>query len=291
MYVIRYMEIQMSAFQILLSVDPSLGRVDCSLLSDQTLMELLFDGFDAQRKKYYQDNDGVYLSVCDWSCIKCDDYERVINISVDSRDISGSIQLCYVPPKVKELRIWHPLVNSKLTGPVDLAHLPEGMQFLDLRSNELMGEVDLGHLPEGMEDLRLSNNQLTGEVDLAHLPKRMQKLFLELNRFTGEIDLAHLPEVMNVLRLQCNQFTGEIDLTRLPDGMEHLFLENNRLSGSLVLKRLPPGIRTINARRNNFNVVAVVHSEAHAAIKLEVSGVTSVVDGNGREQNMNRFLT
>ena len=50
----------------LLSVDPSLGRVDYSALSDQTLIELLIDGFDDVTKEKYQDNEGTYLNVCEW---------------------------------------------------------------------------------------------------------------------------------------------------------------------------------------------------------------------------------
>ena len=42
---------QMCDFELLLSVDPSLGRVDCSLLADQTLMEMLIEGFDDKPKK------------------------------------------------------------------------------------------------------------------------------------------------------------------------------------------------------------------------------------------------
>ena len=67
----------MCAFQLLLSVDPSLGRVDHSLLSDQTLMEMLFDGFDDKTKNKYKDNNGMYLDVCKWSRITCDDDHRV----------------------------------------------------------------------------------------------------------------------------------------------------------------------------------------------------------------------
>ena len=66
--------------------------------------------------------------------------------------------------------------------------------------------------------------------------------------------------------------------------------QNNKLSGSLVLKSLPSEIRFINAERNNFSAVAVIERKAHVRITLRGSGVTSVVDVNGRKRNMNRFL-
>ena len=95
----------MSQHIFLLCSDPNLGRVDYNSLSDQTLMELLIEGFDDKTKKRYQDDHGMYLDVCEWPFIKYDDDERVIKIDIDSLHVSGSIELCYVPPKVKQIHI------------------------------------------------------------------------------------------------------------------------------------------------------------------------------------------
>ena len=252
---------------LLLCSDPNLGRVDYNSLSDQTLMEMLFDGFDDEAKKKYQDNEGMYLDVCDWSCVTCDDDERVIKIDADSSKITGSIQLCYVPPKVKKLKVTPSWPGSELTGSVDLAHLPKDMKHLDFQ-----------------------NNIFTGKIDLTQLPEGMKKLFLDHNQLTGEIDLTQLPKGMEALRLDRNQLTGEIDLTCLPEGMQYLHISRNQLSGSLVMSQLPQEIITIDARDNNFNAVAVVESETLATIKLRGSGVTSVVNENGRELDMSQFL-
>ena len=256
----------MCAFELLLSVDPSLGRVDYSLMSDQTLMEMLIEGFGDETKKDYKDGEGMYLDVCEWSGIKCDDNERVIEIDIVKDDLSGSLELCYFPPKVNMVTI-SPRSKSNMTGSVDLTQLPEGLQVLDLRNNNLTGEIDLTQLPDRMNFLNLSNNQLTGEINLKQLPSCMRELHLNNN---------HL--------------TGEIDLTRLPDGMTELSLEKNRFSGSFIVKRFPPEITTINALGSQFNAVAVVHSKTRAIINLKGSGVTSVVDENGNNRDMKRFL-
>ena len=95
----------MCAFELVLSVDPSLGRVDYSLLSDQVLMEMLFEGFDDETKKQYKDSVGIYLDVCEWSCVTCDDDDRVIEVRIGFRHVSGSPALCYIPPKVKVFEI------------------------------------------------------------------------------------------------------------------------------------------------------------------------------------------
>ena len=256
----------MCALQIFLSVDPSLGKVDYSLMSDQTLMEMLFEGFDDETKKANQDNNGMYRDVCEWSCIKCDADERIIEINIGSRNLSGSLELRYVPPQVKLLKIssW---VKRQLTGSVDLTQLPEGMQKLYLCRTAIKGEINLEHLPKDMEDLSLQSNQLTGEINLTHLPERMERLFLQNNQFKGEIDLAHLPSAM-----------------------KSLSLENNLLSGSLVIKNLPQGMVMLDVGANHFNAIAVVDSNAHGTIKFEGGGVTSVVDKDGREVDIKRFL-
>ena len=46
----------------------------------------------------------------------------------------------------------------------------------------------------------------------------------------------------------------------------------------------------IDVQGNHFNSIAVIDSITYVSIKLEGSAVTSVVDENGRELNMNRFL-
>ena len=61
-----------------LTVDPSLGRLDCNSFSDQTLMEMLIDGLDEKSKQKYRDNKGTYLDVCEWSSVTCDEFKRVI---------------------------------------------------------------------------------------------------------------------------------------------------------------------------------------------------------------------
>ena len=255
----------MSAFQLFLSVDPSLGRVDFSSMSDQTLMEIIMEGFNDRTKKEYLDIDGMYLDVCAWRCIECNDEQRVIKINIHTPVVSGSLEICYVPLKVRVLSIRPLWVNGNLKG-----------------------SVDLDHLSEAMEELSLGRNQLTGKVNLTHLPGGMQRLLLNHNQLTGEIDLTQLPGGMEYLYLHNNQFTGGVDLTQLPDGMGYLFFQNNQLSGSFVIERLTRGI-CINAEENHFNAVAVVGSNTDARVKLSGSGVTSVVDENGREQDINRF--
>ena len=234
----------MCCFTLFISVDPYLGRVDYSLLSDQTLMEMLLEGFDDETKKTYKDNDGMYLDICEWLGIEFDDDGGVIQIYIDSHTINGSLKLCYVPPKVNVLMInsWG---KNQLRGSVDLTQLPCGMEELYLYNNQLTGVVDLTQLPSSMETLGLHNNQLTGVVDLTQLPGEMTILWLHNNQLTGAIDLTHLPERMESLYLRNNQLSGAIDLTQLPGEMKTLWLNNNQLSGEIDLTQLPGEMKTL----------------------------------------------
>ena len=303
---------QMYVFQLFLSADSSLGRVDYTLMSDQTLTEMLIEGFDDETKKKYQDKNEMYLDVCEWSCVKCDGNQRVTEIDIIIDGLSGSLELRYVPPKVSvvNIRSWSRsrmtgsvdlaclpdgmwqlnLRNNQLTGEIKLTQLPDNMEYLHLENNQLTGEINLTQLPDNMEYLHLENNQLTGEINLTKLPYSMRELYLNKNQLTGEINVTQLPFAMFSLNLSTNQLTGEIDLTHLPDGINSLYLHNNQLSGSLVIKGLPFRDSVINALGNQFNAIAVIHAETDATIVLRGSGVTSVVDEKGREQDMQRFL-
>ena len=258
-----FFRIQMCPFALFLSVDPSLGRVDYRLLSDQTLMEMFIEGLDEDTENKYQDSEGMYLDVCDWSCIECDDDDRVIEIHIGSGIVSGSLEMRYLPPKV---------------------------QRLNLAENQLTGEIDLKQLPDRVQSLDLSDNQLTGEMDLTRLPDGMERLELSSNRFIGEIDLTGLPDGMNGLYLNNNQFTGEIDLTQLPTELRWLDVSRNQLSGSIIINELPGDMFGLDLGKNRFNAVAVVESVKQGFINLKESGVMTVVDESGREVDMKRFL-
>ena len=188
---------------ILHSVDPHLGHVDYRSLSDQTLMELLIEGFDESSKKIYQDKDGVYLDVCEWHCVKCDDAGMVVEVvDCSRRKVSGPLALCYLPPKLRILT----MDFKGLTGSVDLAHLPGSLTELELENNELTGSIDLTQLPPYMEILNLGSNRFEGSIDLTRLPERMESLFLDDNRLTGSFIATNLPHSLEEIDASRNQF-------------------------------------------------------------------------------------
>ena len=252
---LRYISIEMCGIQLLLTADPSLGRVDLRSLSDQTLMELLIEGSQEDSKKQYQCADGTYLDVCEWETVNCDEDERVVSVNFEDNAPSGSLQLGYLPQKV---------------------------EFVDFSHNRLTGTVDFMAVPEGTEWLYLEYNRLTGSVDLIKLPKSIRELRLDFNQLRGSICVTELPEGIRKLNLRDNQFEGSIDLTQLPVGMHGLSIENNRFEGSFIAKDLPPDLKYLQADRNHFCGIAVVDSKTTADIEVRECGVASAVDENGK---------
>ena len=197
--------------------DAPLSRVDFSSLSDQMCMELLIEGFHGESKSRYQDTEGVFLDVCEWSCVECDSDERVVRIR-EVGDLYGSLQLPYVPPKVTSFA----LSSMKLDGSIDLTHLPEGIRVISLTANLLTGSVDLTHLPPNLEYLLLGNNQLRGSLDLIQLPQGMIYLSLENNHFTGSFIATNLPKHLMVIYANMNKFCAVAVVQTLQDTLIHL---------------------------------------------------------------------
>ena len=264
----------MCALTILFTADPNLGRVDYSSFTDQTLMEMLIEQMGDADKQEFHDEDGMFLEVCEWPCVQCDSSDRVIEIREGSfRSLlgshSGSLQLSYIPPKVRKLSMsfqqftgsidltclsdsieYLSLNFNRLTDSIELTKLPQQMQCLNLGDNRLCGSIDLKSLPESMVNLYLHSNQLTGSIDLIRLPENIRNLSICQNQLTGSLLLTHLPHGIIELYLEHNAFSGSVDLTNLPESLKYIFLNNNRLSGSVNLTALPAGMVKLNLHKN-----------------------------------------
>ena len=213
---------RMCSLLTILSVDPTLCRADYGSFSDQALVEMLYEGFDTDTKIRFRGDEGAYLDVCEWDIVVCDAGERVVQI-MEYDFVTGSLQLCYLPPNVKRVK----MTNGHFTGSIDLTNLPESIESVYLYGNGLTGAIDLTKLPEGMQELYLDDNAFRCSVDFAHLPQSMMELLLNINQFSGSVDLAHLPDGMCDLYLCANSFAGSVDLTRLPRRLKILRLDYN----------------------------------------------------------------
>ena len=237
---------------LFLTADSHLGRVDYSSFSDQTLMEMLVEGLDQALKKGYQDEDGMYRHVCQWTNVTCDADGNVVQIKSPPLT-AGSISLEYMPPHVK---------------------------FFNMRSSNLTGTLETSRLPQTLRTFEIQGNAFCGTVDFTSLPIIMSIFLISRNSFTGSADLRSLPRSLDELGIDDNAFSGALCLTRLPQGLTLLNVSRNAFVGDFVIRNVPKNLYCIHAEENQFNPVAVVPKGTLAA--LRGSGVESVVDAEGK---------
>uniref|UniRef100_A0A7S4NKW1 Leucine-rich repeat protein n=1 Tax=Paramoeba aestuarina TaxID=180227 RepID=A0A7S4NKW1_9EUKA len=192
------------SFVYFTAIDPSIGKIDKSALSQQTLMELFVDGITNKERFCGLAHHPRDLS--EWRELYLNDSGDVIKFDVFSYYLRGSIALEW---------------------------LPLSAQIINMRSNFLSGTLDLEHLPDGLTLLYLNSNQFVGSVCLTNLPECLETLFLHDNRLEGAIDLTCLPKTLGNLDLRENRFVGETDFSRLPDALYRLNVSHTELSGEI----------------------------------------------------------
>ena len=75
------MFVRVSHFFLLQTADYSLGRVNRTTFSDQTLMEMLIEGCSPDSLEQCMGKDKTYLDVCEWPIVQCDTDANVFEIS------------------------------------------------------------------------------------------------------------------------------------------------------------------------------------------------------------------
>ena len=167
------------------NIDPNLGRVDINMLSDQTLMELLVEGFNEESKRNYHDQTGAFLDVCDWPNFFCKDDGRVT--SFDSfEEIGGTIEFAYLPPKFE----WFYSEWANLSGTLETILLPSCLNWFTIEQSNLHGTIDFTALPSKIESFHITANRLTGSAVFNKLPENLKTLHLCENQFRGTLCLT-----------------------------------------------------------------------------------------------------
>ena len=194
---------------LLTAIDPSIGKVDQSTLSQQTTMELLVENIM-----------NVTKVTGDFEAPNTIDKWKGITL-----DASGNVKCIN----------WEHQYN--LNGPLPLQWLPHTLRGIDVTANWLCGSLDLDVLPALLIEVFLGQNNFEGTVSLRHLPPGLLVLELVGNRLSGPIDLTSLPSGLQGLLLGNNPFEGETDFSKLPDSLMHLTIGNTKLSGVVPFRK------------------------------------------------------
>ena len=260
-------------------IDSGLGKVDLSMLNDQTRMELTIAGLTDDTQEEFHGEDGAFRDACKWETTTCDKEGNVTAFRLECV-FQGTLSLDYLPQSIRDVRI---SCNSSLAGTLDTAALPSGLEVFHLDDNYFEGSVNMRTIPKAMQHFDIQLNNFSGECDLCALPPNIQEFRVNENEFSGSLRLDSLPESLITLDLSNNAFAGEISLDKLPKNLAELHLHSNKLSGSLILRKLG-GLYEVSAHENDFSGTAVISSELlrFDALTLRDTKITSVVTESGK---------
>eukprot|EP00009_Paramoeba_aestuarina_P002406 CAMPEP_0201507342 /NCGR_PEP_ID=MMETSP0161_2-20130828/1033_1 /ASSEMBLY_ACC=CAM_ASM_000251 /TAXON_ID=180227 /ORGANISM="Neoparamoeba aestuarina, Strain SoJaBio B1-5/56/2" /LENGTH=188 /DNA_ID=CAMNT_0047901679 /DNA_START=24 /DNA_END=589 /DNA_ORIENTATION=+ len=165
------------------SWDSSIGKVDKSTLSDQTLMELFIEKIE--NKGIIYGNHSTPPSITTWCSLQKADDDTIIAILWSRFLLVGTLRFEWLPSTICEVKMG----SNCLSGSINLLELPDRLEHLTMWSNRLVGTIDLHRLPPAMVHLDLAMNKLSGTLNLEHLPDALQKLYLTENAFEGTVNL------------------------------------------------------------------------------------------------------
>ena len=266
------------------SVDPALGRLDCNLLSDQALMEMLIDGMQEEDKKEFLDSNGNFLDVCEWSEVTCNKKKRVRKIEFKRGKFNEKqFHFDFIPS-----RTWFFSADSmNLHGTLDTSVIPTALTLIGVSDNALHGSFKIKTLPSKMSSINISRNRFTGSLELSDFPAKMQGFFASSNCFCGEIILNNLPPSLFDLDLNGNQLSGSIYITNLPKSLQSLKLSYNAFSGDFTMQSIPKYI-SVDIRGNPLSGKAIFERKAgKMQFELKHDCIKLVVDENGEKHKWN----
>ena len=258
----------------LLSIDPALGRLDYTVLSDQTLMEMLIDVVDPNELQY----NSIFTDVCDWDFIECKD-KRVVEIEFFRLPFSDrQFPFEFIPPLVTTF--W--TSSNSSCGTLNPSLLPKDLVKFEFLANDLHGTLNCKAFPLKIKHIDISGNAFTGSVLLSDLPNSVTVFHASRNAFSGGLMLRDLPIGMESLDLSENRMTGPIIIDSLLPSMETIYLDDNGFTGEFRLSVIPPNLRCISIAQNNLSGTAVFPSSTGVmTFHIILDGFTSVFDTDG----------
>ena len=245
----------MQPSSLLFVSDRSMGSINLSALSDQTLMELFVEELDDASKEQFKLSNGDYLLACDWKGVKCIK-NRVSEIFFNIHDkyamkpMHGTLSFSALPRSIKSCEIR--MIGYPFYGSIDTTTLPAMLLNFSVRENFLTGYFELRHLPPQLKKLNINENEFTGSCYLSALPSELEEIHGTRNKFHGSIELDKLPRTLRVLNFCGNSLQGSLDLTKLPSRMKAIYLNDNNLCGEVFFDKLPRSISELQLRKNKL---------------------------------------
>ena len=262
-----------------------LGRLDSKSLSDQVLMEILFDCMEPSEKTEYFGGDIPDIS--EMEEVECKD-DRVKKIFINDLDFcEKQFPFEFIPPLVTDLSI----SSCYLQGTMETSVLPRDLVEFDVSLNNLQGTIDFKGFPEQLELINLEENAFCGSCILADLPEVLTEFSAIGNKFSGEISLNDLPPKMEGLYLSENALTGSISIENLPETMQKIWLNDNKLLGDFRLMTYPKAIEEIRFSNNPVSGVLILKSTADEYnFTIRSKDIKEVLDENGDDHPWEQLI-
>ena len=275
----------------LICIDPSLSRLDYSLLSDQARIEMFFGDCNPALKHkvgiiHKKSRPTEFVDVCEWAHAKCDEDGNVIRIDLCYKTSRGpsthEINFTYIPPNVKRFYMKH----IRCAREIILSDLPEAIEVFSVLKSTLPCTFQSHHLPRGLARFIVGWNNFEGSCDLTVLPPNLVELSMNDNALSGEISLDHLPETLITLDLTNNFLQGPIALENLPDSIQWIDLSKNKFGGPCVITSIPDSLRQIRLFKNELKGTAVLLKGVNGyqcSVNLYGNFLSGLVDEEGEK--------
>ncbi|KNH04776.1 leucine-rich repeat protein [Perkinsela sp. CCAP 1560/4] len=198
----------MSMIQTILAAD--VARVEFDMLPQQSLMELVVEGF-AMKSRFSKKGDEGYSDIEEWHGVRFNDLKEVDVVKWTSYKSGhfpdgGTLDIQWLPSTVRDFG----LTESRMEGTVNVSLLPRVMERLCIRQNRLTGTLDLPNMPPTMHYFIAHSNQFSGSLDLTKPPRELRDLLLQANHFSGIVVLDASTKWIRV-DLSDNRFDKVVD--------------------------------------------------------------------------------
>ena len=263
----------------LTTIDHSLGRLDYALLSDQALMEMLFDGMEPGYKQAFQDANGNYKDICEWGVPNWSKDGRMVKISLVSMFFTQKqFPFACIPPLVTDFGVY----DCRISGTLDASVLPIELEVINVGRNSLHGTLDFKALPRSLTFIVITANSFSGSCVLADLPDALTHFYAGFNKFTGEISFNALPECLEEIYLHSNNLRGSISIEKIPETLLVINIGDNAFTGDFQMLSSPRNIKQIQITGNRWSGTIVFSQDSGPMpFSLISDPATAVLDDNG----------
>lgn len=221
----------------------SISAQKCNVQDSIALTKL----FQATGGSFWAERWRFDLPVMSWYGVRLSPEGRVVALTMQSNNMSGSIPVLNLP----ELKMLS-LGFNQLSGTLPSFATCPKLHVLYLASNKLSGTIPSFAELSNLEELNLSVNQFTGSVPDFKTPN-LRSLNLSANALTGTLlGTLNLPFLQRMV-ITDNKISGTI-----PDFTGLFKLEELTLSGNALTNTIPnftglPRLRTLVLSRNKLS--------------------------------------